>query len=120
MCARTTSKVLLGLLLGASLPAAEPPVEVRVLDPHMDASRLDKRTYHGGAVESPDGEILPARKRDELLRQAGFAESELARLDQLDRDLLVLRAKKASFARLREAYPKLDEGKLAELRRLVR
>lgn len=62
---------------------------------------------------------LPKRsKRVQVFEQAGLHQ-ELDGLDELDRDLLYIRAKTAELAVLMRAYPKMPREKLEKLRTLI-
>ena len=62
---------------------------------------------------------LPSvQDRDRLIHNAGL-EEDVAHWDQLDRDLLYIKAKRASEKELAAAYPKLDEGKLRHLSQMI-
>jgi hypothetical protein len=63
---------------------------------------------------------LPNRaKRVQALERAGL-DKEIAQMDELDRDLLVMRAQQAeSAAELEKQYPKLPKAKLEKLQRFL-
>lgn len=63
---------------------------------------------------------IPNRaKRIYALEQAGLLE-EVSELDELDQDLLYMRAQNKSLADLQQAYPKLSKSKLGALQVSVR
>ncbi len=65
-------------------------------------------------------ESLPLRsKRVEVLEKAGL-KREIAPMDELDKDMLFLRARHQSLARLQQMYPQIPAHKLLALQKLTR
>lgn len=63
---------------------------------------------------------LPNRaQRVKALEDAGFLQ-ELATLDELDQDLLYMKARRVSLPELRAAYPALPKQKLERLKALAK
>lgn len=54
--------------------------------------------------------------RDQVFMQAGISQRDLARYDQLDRDMLYMRCKTSSLQVLIQRYPNIPQGKLLKLK----
>lgn len=63
--------------------------------------------------------FLPQRERAELFRKTGV-EKHTAKMDEMDRDVLVIRAREYDFKLFRKNYPNFTEGQLRALQREAR
>ncbi len=68
--------------------------------------------------KDPQG-ILPPAERDNLFIKAGLA-AAVDSWDQLDKDMLLMKARTASLAELKAKYPKLTPEALAKLQKLLK
>lgn len=114
---------LLAGLLFLSTANAEETFQVEV-DPKV----YPKKAFEQKDVKASD---IPARvKRPDALpskqeRESAFAgvpglENDVANMDELDRDLLLVRARTKQLKELQKIYPRIDEKKLALLQKQLR
>jgi hypothetical protein len=114
------------IFLSCSLPSlavGDDAVHVVVLDPDFDASLLakpgEKVKIETEADLSDAKSSLPGSKeRDKILADAQLL-SYVTQWDELDRDLLLLRARDFSADRLSRKYPQLPAQGLKALRQSV-
>jgi len=113
------------LLLTTHTPlfAAESNFQVEV-DPYVyplaDFSQEDvKAGIISRRVRRPDA-IPDKSERDRTFALVPGLEGEIAKMDELDRDILFVRAKTKSLKELTNFYPQLAEKKLAQLMKVAR
>lgn len=95
-------------------------VHVQQINPNFDVSKMKKPGVEVHTVSAPAKEPLPAIKnREAVFAKAGFTEAELKSMDELDRDMLYLRAQQKPANELEKMYPKLKKEKLFELKILA-
>lgn len=68
----------------------------------------------GNINQKKDIEIISAKRRDEILYQANL-KSITSGWDQLEKDILILRATNNTFPVFRKKYPTISEDKLYQL-----
>ena len=121
-------KYFLLLFFSLAAYAAEDEGFVVEVDPGtypVKAFSKNKKTEVGKKTEvramkkmKPHPDAIPdARKRDQVFARVKGLATHIDKLDQLDRDMLYMRAKKNSFADLRSKYPKIPEKLLAQLQK---
>ena len=93
-----------------------PTVHVQVLDPSVDASSLQEKGVVVHSAKNPP--MISPSDRDKFFSQAGLA-NELALYDELEKDLLVEKARAYSQQKLQKKYPKLSPQKLQKLQELL-
>jgi hypothetical protein len=89
-------------------------VETRNMTPEVLSSVPEANApsaFEGDEVPSPS-------QRDRLFAEAGLNE-EISKLDQLDRDLLIYRARRLPLDQLVRKYPKIKRQKLAQLTKVL-
>lgn len=91
----------------ASAVRAFVPPQSTLLDRDAEAKELRESGY------------LEPRQRDALFRKLGL-ESPLKKLDEFDKDMLVMSAPHYTVAQLKKQYPMLSEKQLASLKREIR
>jgi hypothetical protein len=62
-----------------------------------------------------DAHYLPPRERNALFRKVGI-ETKVARMDEFDKDMLVMSAREYSVRELRADFPMLSEAQLTKLK----
>lgn len=93
---------ILGLVgLGGPVAWAQTPVDPTVAMHHYQSEKVIKRP-----------------QRMKLIEQAGL-ERETKQMDELDKDMLVLRAGHQTFASLQRIYPAIPPNKLKNLQLLL-
>jgi hypothetical protein len=98
-------------------PKGAPQVQVQSMDPAFDAQAMKEPGVQVHAYgEAPDAQrALPSpREEDRIFSNAGLSQA-LHSLDQVDRDILFLRARDLKTERLQTLYPKLSAKKLKQL-----
>ena len=65
-------------------------------------------------------EILPKTKREEILAKAGLEAEDLAGMDEMDRDLFLLHARREDLVKLQARYPKIKSSSLEKLKSLLK
>lgn len=71
------------------------------------------------ALNEPPRGLVKRSKRVQVLRASGL-EQDIAHMDELDRDLLVLAATNKSAEDLAAKYPRLEPAKLKKMQDLLR
>lgn len=80
-----------------------PGVNVKVLDAQAERER------------DRDSGYVPPGERNALFRKVGI-ETKVAKMDELDKDMLVMGAREYSVREMRAQYPMLSEGEIKRLR----
>jgi hypothetical protein len=114
--------ILLGLLLAVPALAGDGQPDFQV---EVNPNVYPPKAFAGKGVKTGN---IPARKKrpdalpDKTDREAAFArvpglDADVAGLDELDRDLLFVRARTRPLAELRKLYPKIEAKKLTRLKK---
>jgi hypothetical protein len=80
----------------------------------FDPKNFDMFDQPGGSRE-----ILAAPERNRLFDRAGLTPADLAGMDEMDKDMLYMRAKGRKLDELVAKYPRLSRQKLQKLRQLA-
>lgn len=93
----------------------------------VDPKVYDPSAFKGKGVKT--GKIPPRQKRPDALpdkkdREAAFEkvpglEQDIAKMDELERDVFFVRAKTKPLKELQNLYPKVDASKLAQLQKVL-
>lgn len=99
---------------------AEQKIEVLTYSKEYPIDQLKGRQYQKNkdAQKSPQ-DVLPPEMRDEILTSADLY-SFISSWDQLERDLLVLRAQNSSLDALLKKYPALPKEGLLKLQQILK
>ena len=103
----------------------QPKIHVHQLDPEFDASQMKQPGVVVHSLEEDEKaeaqgswHLPPRSVREKMLKDAGLSK-DVAEMDEMDRDLLVTKARTFPLARLEESYPKLSKEKLKKLKSVV-
>ncbi len=87
-------------------------VKIQVVDPELDTTPLEGRSYQIEREEKSFSSIPAKEKRDKLL--ADVPESKL--WDELDKDIFYMDLKNQTIEQLVAKYPKMTKTKLERLK----
>ena len=109
------------LFMPSAYALARMPVKVQALQPELTHKEFGPGVFHGKFEELKSyPSTLPEREsRENDLLAAGLLD-DLQGWDELDRDLLWLKAQRLSIRELETQYPKILSAKLTQLRRSIR
>ena len=115
------SCVFLILSLSASAEDAF-KVHVHSFDPDINLGKIKSEniqvTTGAGRYISQTHELPSPYEMDSIFKNAGFGK-EVLNMDQMDKDLLYLKAQKRPMEYLLRKYPELPEKKLLKLKNLI-
>lgn len=96
-------------------------VNVHSLDERADLSKLDSLTYkkHQGLPQGPKNSALISIENQNKIFSQAKLEKEVKAFDQLDRDMLILIAKREKLETLSKKFPAIPKEKLRVLKALV-
>lgn len=115
--------LLLPLVATAKEEAKDPAFKVTVNPSVYDAAAFEKKGFNTtrmpAQVAHPSA--LPSKEeREEAFAQVKDLEVEIAEMDQLDRDMLFMRARLRPLEQLKKQYPQISGDLLDELQKVVR
>ena len=116
----TAMTTLLSPTAGAEESATDYQVEV---DPAVYPKKAFERkdvtaSSIPARVKRPDA--LPGKKeREEAFAAVPGLDKDVANMDEMDRDILFVRARTKQLKELRKSYPGIEEKKLSQLRNLL-
>lgn len=108
--------LILSLFIAIST-MADTKVKVEATSPDYPLDQLDPQIYDV-KPSRPKSTIKPPLERDKILFNADL-KKETAKMDNLDRDLLMIRAKNYKIEDLKKIYPNILESKLHALQKLL-
>ena len=97
-------------------------VYVHSFDPDINLEKIKSEKIEvksgPGRYVSQMRDLPSSYEMDSILKKAGFGK-EVLNMDQMDKDLLYLKAKKRPMEYLLRKYPDLPEKKLERLKKLI-
>ena len=98
----------------------DPKIKVTTYSEDYPKEQLKGTQYEHQNFDKKDPQgILSPEERDSLFLKAGI-DKEIDSWDQLDKDMLLMKARTAGLAELKEKYPKLPKKALANLIKLLK
>lgn len=100
-------------------PTQSPDAQFHIqqIDPNVDINKMagpNVKLHTIDELTNKSGKLPPVEVRDAAIAHAGLTDDVKA-WDELDKDILYLRARNFDCDRLKRSYPKLAPGKLSAL-----
>lgn len=91
--------------------------QINTFDPHFPIEYIDKDVYQ---VNPEEQQEAPTKKAQIKILKNSNLEQETKSWDELEKDILILRAANSTIDNLTKNYPNISPQKLATLKNLVR